>query len=55
MRCDGCHDLVTDRAGMKRCKVARGKPTDDIRVCVWAGDFMLKREHGNGMLSNGVS
>ena len=35
MKCDGCHDLLIDRLGMTRCQLARGRPTDDIKVCVW--------------------
>lgn len=54
MKCDGCHDLLVDRLGMTRCSVARGKPTDQIRVCVWMWRFVLKHEHINSVLKGDV-
>lgn len=39
---------MIDRAGMKRCQVARGKPTDDIKVCVWHVNDKVKKVKVNG-------
>jgi hypothetical protein len=50
VKCDGCHDLLIDRLGMTRCHVARGKPTDDIKECVWMWRYVLKHEHKNSVL-----
>jgi|WetSurMetagenome_2_1015567.scaffolds.fasta_scaffold627693_2 hypothetical protein len=49
MKCDGCHDLLIDRLGMTRCQVARGKPTDDIKACVWMKKFVSKSEHNKSV------
>lgn len=52
MKCDGCHDLLVDRAGMTRCSLARGRPTDDIKSCVRMKRYVLKHEHSNSVLVN---
>lgn len=43
MKCDGCSDLLIDREGMTRCRLARGKPTDEIKKCVFMRGFRAAR------------
>lgn len=46
MKCDGCSDLLNDKRGMTRCRLARGKPTDDIVKCVFMRGFRASKRHG---------